>query len=224
VWLAFGDISGHDFWRNKARIEHVAFSSAPALRHGRLTFATQNRLVTADGAVLATQVSRFTISRSGEHAFLLTWAAEIRGEGRELVFGDQEEMGLGVRVATGITEKSGGLVVNSDGLRGAKIAWGKRAAWVAYSREVDGCLRGAAIFPASANPTPSWWHTRDYGVFVANGFGKLALPPEAAGKLVIKAGEALKLRYGILLFDAPTAAPIDFAAVSREFQAAPAQP
>lgn len=220
LWLAFGDISGQDFWRNKARIEHVAFSTLPALQDGKLTFATRNRLLASDGSLLGTQESRFTLARSGDSAFVLTWSAEIRGEGRELVFGDQEEMGLGVRVATELTEKSGGLVVNSDGLKGAKTAWGKPSAWAAYSREIDGRVRGAAIFPAATNPT--WWHSRDYGVIVANGFGKRVLPPAANGRLVVPAGESLKLRYGVLLFDAPATAPIDFASVNRLFQSAAA--
>lgn len=225
VWLAFGDISGHDFWRNKARIEHVRFSTPPALKDGRLTFATQNRLFGQDGTLLGTEDSRFTLTRSGEHAFLLTWQAEIRGDGRELVFGDQEEMGLGVRMATALTEKSGGLVVNSDGLKGAKVAWGEVAAWAAYSREIDGRLQGAALFPATTNPTPTWWHSRDYGAIVANGFGQRVLPPAAGGKLTVKSGDTLKLRYGVLLFDTPSASPIDFTAVNRAFQAAsPSQP
>jgi hypothetical protein len=154
----------------------------------------------------------------GDHGFVLTWEAEIRGEGRELVFGDQEEMGLGVRMATPLTEKAGGLVVNSDGLRGAKTVWGKTAAWAAYSREADERIRGVAMFPAPSNPNPSWWHSRDYGAIVANGFGKRALPAAADGKLVVKAGEALTLRYQVLLFDTPAAAPIDFAAVYRQLQ------
>ena len=41
VWLAFGDINGEDFWRNKARIEHMAFTADPAVAEGRLTFATR---------------------------------------------------------------------------------------------------------------------------------------------------------------------------------------
>ncbi len=106
VWLAFGDINGEDFWRNKARIEHVAFTAEPAAADGRLTFATRNRLVAQDGTPLAIQDSRFAIASTGDHAFLLTWEAEIRGEGRELVFGDQEEMGLGVRMATATYRES----------------------------------------------------------------------------------------------------------------------
>jgi putative heme-binding domain-containing protein len=218
LWLAFGDINGEDFWRNAARIEHVSFSADPAVAEGRLTFGTRNRLVSREGTPLGSQSSRFGLARLGDHGFVLTWEAEIRGEGRELVFGDQEEMGLGVRMATPLTEKAGGLVVNSDGLRGAKTVWGKTAAWAAYSREADERIRGVAMFPAPSNPNPSWWHSRDYGAIVANGFGKRALPAAADGKLVVKAGEALTLRYQVLLFDTPAAAPIDFAAVYRQLQ------
>ena len=218
VWLAFGDINGEDFWRNKARIEHVAFITEPTLVQGRLVFATRNRLVSGDATPLATLISRLAIAPWGDHAFVLTWEAEIRGDGRELVFGDQEEMGLGVRVATELTEQKGGLVVNSDGVVGAKTVWGKPAAWAAYSREIGGRIQGAAIFPSASNPNPTWWHSRDYGVIVANGFGKRALPASPDGKLVVKSSDSLKLRYDVLLFDTPSAAPIDFAAAYRQFQ------
>lgn len=218
VWLAFGDINGEDFWRNKARIEHVAFTTPPAVAEGRLTFATRNQLVAHDGTPLGTQISRVAIALRGHHAFLLSLEAEIGDEKRELVFGDQEEMGLGVRVATELTERNGGLVVNSDALSGAKTVWGKPAAWATYAREIEGRTRGVAILPARSNPTPTWWHSRDYGVIVANGFGPRVLPESADGKLVVRPGEALTLRYDVLLFDAPAAKPIDFGATYRELQ------
>jgi hypothetical protein len=47
--LAFGDVSGHDFWRNRAIIKHERFTQAPAVREGRLTFATAKQLVTTNG-------------------------------------------------------------------------------------------------------------------------------------------------------------------------------
>jgi putative membrane-bound dehydrogenase-like protein len=221
VWLAFGDVNGEDFWRNKGRIDHVALTTEPTVMQGRLVFATQNRFIAADGSPLGTLMSRFAIALWEEHAFVLTWAAEIQGDGRELVFGDQEEMGLGVRVASELTEQKGGLVVSSDGVRGAKSVWGKPAAWATYSRETGGRIQGAAIFPAASNPNPTWWHSRDYGVIVANGFGQRVLPAAADGKLIVKRGESLKLRYEVVLFDTPSAAPLDFAAAHRRFQSDP---
>jgi hypothetical protein len=217
IWLAFGDINGEDFWRNKARMEHVEFITEPSLEQGRLVFATRNRLVAGNGTPLATLISRFAIALWGDYAFVLTWEAEIRGDGRDLAFGDQEEMGLGVRVATELTEQKGGLVINNEGVKGAKTVWGTQAAWAVYSRELAGRIRGAAIFPSASNPNPTWWHSRDYGVIVANGFGTRALPASAGGKLVVKSRDSLKLRYDVLLFDAPSA-PINFAAVYRRLQ------
>src|SRR5687768_10660165 len=43
LWLAFGDVSGQDFWRNKATIKHLRFIEPPTVRDGgRLIFATEN--------------------------------------------------------------------------------------------------------------------------------------------------------------------------------------
>lgn len=214
VWLAFGDINGEDFWRNKGRIEHVRFVREPRLANGTLQFATENRLLRQDGALLASQECRFELRRT-EGAFLLVWESEIRGDA-ELVFGDQEEMGFGVRVATSLTEKAGGIVVSSEGARGAKAVWGKPAAWAVYSREIDDRTRGVALSPRE----PVWWHSRDYGVIVANSFGKRILPPSAQGKLMLHPGRPFVLRCAMLFFDTPVGMLPDFAALHREFQAA----
>ena len=64
--LAFGDISGHDFWRNKAVIKHERFTEPPAVRDGRLTFASESRLQTTNGPTLGTQVSRITLTARPE--------------------------------------------------------------------------------------------------------------------------------------------------------------
>jgi hypothetical protein len=218
IWTAFGDINGQDFWRNKATIQHGGFTRAPAVNGGVFTFATENRLLAADGSALGRQDLEFSVRLNGEDAYLLTLESTLRGAGIDLTFGDQEEMGLGVRVENGLTEKSGGLVTSGAGLRGAKTVWGTKAEWANYAREFEGRSRGVAIFPSASNPVPTWWHSRDYGVIVANGFGAKVLPAQAGGKLVIKSGEALRLRFGVLLYDTPASRPPDLAAQNRAFQ------
>ena len=53
-----------------------------------------------------------------------------------------------------------------------------------------------------ANPHPSWWHVRDYGLVVANAFGPRALGAEAAGgRIVVPRGQSLQLRYTARFFN-----------------------
>jgi hypothetical protein len=53
--------------------------------------------------------------------YLLVWDATIIAGEQDLVFGDQEEMGMGVRVATPLTETNGGTLTGSTGQRTAQI-------------------------------------------------------------------------------------------------------
>ena len=198
IWLAFGDLSGADFWRNKGRIEHVRFSEAPAVRDGRLTFATECRLRTADGLTLCAMSNRFTVTALAND-WLLVWDATFRSDDGEFTFGDQEEMGFGARVATAITEKSGGLITSSAGLKTAKHTWGQPAEWCDYSGTIDGRRVGITLVADLANLRPSWWHNRDYGVLVANLFGRAAMKQGDKSVVAVKRGEIFHVRFGAVI-------------------------
>lgn len=202
LWIAFGDVNGQDFWRNQARIEHMTFSEAPTAREGRLEFATENRFVTPDGTGIGTLTLRIAIRQEGD-GYLVTCDSRVKAGERELVFGEQEEMGFGVRLAGELIEKNGGQVRNSDGVTGAKAAWGKVADWCDYSKPIEGRRVGAAVFAHPGNPRRSWWHVRDYGLITANAFGPRAEPKD--GSRVVKAGEELRLRYAAFVYSAPAA-------------------
>jgi hypothetical protein len=45
LWLAFGDLSGSDFWRNKAKVEHVTFLKLPRAQGDQGSFTVRNRYV-----------------------------------------------------------------------------------------------------------------------------------------------------------------------------------
>lgn len=211
VWLGFGDINQEDFWRNKGRIEHVRFSTEPVVRNGVLHFAEDSRLLRASGKKLAELHSDYQLRRR-RGGFLLTWDAELRASEEDLVFGDQEEMGLGARLSTSLTEKSGGQVISSDGLKSAAETWGKQAAWCDYSGKIGTQVVGITIFPSPQNAYPCWWHNRDYGVFVANPFGKRA--GHVDGKLTVKKGDSLKLKFHVVFHEGPTMP--DLAAIAKE--------
>ncbi len=215
IWLAFGDLSGADFWRNKGRIEQVRFSQAPAVQDGRLTFATECRLRTGDGLTLCTMTNRFTITAQ-VNAWLIVWDATFRSDDGDFTFGDQEEMGFGARVATAITEKNGGRITSSTGLKTAKNTWGQPAGWCDYSGTSEGRRIGITLVTDRANLRPSWWHNRDYGVLVANLFGRAAMKQGDHSVIAVKRGENFQVRFGAVIHSGDD---YDAAAACREFLA-----
>ena len=198
LWLAFGDINGQDFWRNKGRIHHVQFLEPPRVAKGKLNFAAENRLQSTHGQTLGTQISRITLAAL-PRGFLLIWQADFLPAAEELVFGDQEEMGLGVRVATKITEKNGGIIAASTGAKTAQATWGKSFEWCDYSGDLGDRRVGVALMADPANFRPSWFHNRDYGLMVANPFGRKSMKQGDQSRVEVKPGEKLRLRFGVLL-------------------------
>ncbi len=194
VWLAFGDINGQDFWRNKGRIEHVRFLEPPRASKGRLTFATECLLLATNGTPLCSLTNQFTLSQL-TNAWLLVWDATFRADVRDITFGDQEEMGFGARVATVIAEKNGGMIASSSGLTTAKNTWGRAAEWCDYSGTVEGQRVGITLMAHPANFRASWWHNRDYGLMVANPFGREAMKQGPKSVVMVRRGESLRLRF-----------------------------
>lgn len=199
LWLAFGDLSGADSWRNKARVEHVGFVRAPGTVDGQGSFAVRNRYANKD-KVICEEVCEYTfLVRPG--GFLILWRSTFQSDRGEFWFGDQEEMGLGVRMATPIMVKSrqGGRILNNEGKKNEKGTWGRLALWCDYSGWIDKSFAGIMIMPDPDNFRPCWWHTRDYGFMTANPFGRDAFDAGPTSKVLVKEKEPFHLSYGILV-------------------------
>lgn len=196
LWLAFGELAGSDFWRNKGTVRHVAFVESPVSEGSRGSFAVRNQYVAGE-KVLCEEVCRIAI-RAQQNGTLLTWSSSFTGKD-EFSFGDQEELGLGVRMATPITVKNGGRIINSDGLVNEKEVWGKPADWCDYSGTIDGQSVGVTLMPDPANFRRAWFHSRDYGVLVANPFGRKAFTKGEKSLIVVKPGEAFRLGFGVFV-------------------------
>ena len=197
LWLAFGDISGADFWRNKGSVEHIDFVENPSLVEGEGKFTVRNRYVVA-GKTICEETCRILIESVNNYGTAIGWESSFNGPD-DFYFGDQEEMGLGVRVATPLTVKNGGQIIDSDGRINEKQVWGKQADWCDYSGTIDGVQVGVMIVPHPKNFRRSWFHARDYGVLVANPFGQKAFTKGEASKVVVRKGETFTLRFGVLI-------------------------
>lgn len=222
IWMAFGDLGGADFWRNKARIAHVRFAEQPQGGPGRGSFVEEKEYLRADHSLVCRERfdCRIHIRDSG---YLLLWDSTFSSPD-EFAFGDQEEMGLGLRVATALSESEGGRLRDSEGRLGARMIWSQAATWCDYSGSMDGRRIGMTLMCHSANFRPSWMHARDYGLVAANPFGRRAMHKGATSSVVVKPGSVLRLRYAILMHSVPADQEVPIAAAYADYLELAADP
>lgn len=207
LWLAFGDLGGVDFWRNKGLVKFVEFTAPPTATADGVSFAARFRYRDGD-RIVCEELTQHTW-RDTPHGVQLTWDSEFRATA-PVAFGDQEEMGLGVRLATPLNVTGGsGQIVNSAGLKNEPGVWGKTADWCAYTGIDDGRRIGFGLFPHPGNFRPAWFHARNYGLLVANPFGRQAFTKGEASRVEFGPMQPLRLRFGVLIVDAPPASPVD---------------
>ena len=204
IWLAFGDLSGNDYWRLKARIQSAVFVDVPQGNRRRGLLPAFNRYYSQDGeTVVCEEACLFTIIPQQTHTILVWDSVFTTVDKRPIIFGDQEEMGLGVRMASVIAEKRnlGGLLTDSEERTTAEHVWGQAAQWCDYSGMINGQPAGITIAGHRDNFRKPWWHARDYGFMAANLFGRQAMKQGDASRTVIKPGDSLQLRFTIVVHD-----------------------
>jgi hypothetical protein len=201
IWLGFGDLDGVDFWRNKGGVAAEKVEVEGSSIVGVHVYRDGERVVCRES-------SRITLGLRPE-GLVVRYDSSFSSE-KPFAFGDQEEMGLGLRLATPLSVKGGGRILDSEGRRNEAGIWGKTAAWVDYGGTIDGRRAGLLLAPHPENFRPSWMHARDYGFVAANPFGRNAFTKGEKSRIAVKPGETLRLRYAILAYageiDAPAVA------------------
>jgi hypothetical protein len=209
VWLCFSDLSGADPWRHKAAVRFAGFDGEPAVVDEVALFTAKIEYLraatdTPDAPVVCRERSTVSIQDreiDGAAVRLLIWEAELMPGGNQpLVFGDVEEMGLGLRVASPLSPARGGRYLASHGGPNEKGIFGRGAVWVDASGTIDGRRAGATVINLVGNPREPFFHARDYGLVLANAFGRKTYgiqdPPPP---ITIEPGTSLRLAYAILL-------------------------
>jgi len=216
LWMSFGDISGNDYWRLAARVEHVDHDVAP----GENSFTVRNRYLDQQDPTktVCEEVCTYTIMVRPT-GYLLLWDSTFSSD-REFYFGDQEEMGIGFRVATPIrveTDAAGGMpagngtMIDSEGRLNGEQIWGNAADWCDYSGTLKGQHVGMTLFCHPKNFRPSWFHARDYGLLEANPFGREAFGKGEKSRVPVQPGEKFRLRYGVFVHASPQGQSPNFA-------------
>lgn len=211
IWIGFGDVHGNDYWRLQSKVVFDRFTDTSRGDRETGSFAAVNRLVGQDEKRgVCEEITRYRFERVPE-GLLLRLDAEYRSDDHDFYFGDQEESGLAVRVASPIRVQGGnGTIVNDRREKNGAQVWGKEAEWFDFFGTIGQRQIGIMVVPSPNNPRPSWLHARDYGVVVTNPFPKQ--PRERRDPYVktwVKRGESLRLSYAILIHDLPAETPIN---------------
>ncbi len=72
IWLAFGDLDGEDFWRNKASIEHVKFVETPQASDSSASIVEEKRYGGAGGQEVCRELFRWKLHAIAG-GFLMEW-------------------------------------------------------------------------------------------------------------------------------------------------------
>jgi hypothetical protein len=142
------------------------------------------------------------------------------------VFRDTKEGTFALRMATPLEEppvkpggnakanspaRTGRLVSSTGGEREAGV-WGKRAAWVDYSGELDGEKVGIVMMDHPGNPRhPTYWHSRGYGLHSINPFGVSDFLNDKSqnGSLTLAPGEHVRFKYRVVVHQGASPAQCD---------------
>lgn len=205
AWLAFGDVNGNDFWRLKAKVTQTDFEMLPREEKGVAAFQVKNEWRTEDGAfVLLEEKTRFRFTVLGQ-GYLVEWDTELTSVSGDVVFGEQEEMGLGLRMAAPIAvdKNLGGRLLDSEDRRNGKEIWGNQAEWCDYSGTVDGRWGGITVLVDANKGRACRCHARDYGFLALNPFSTKVFTGGEASPFLLSKGKVVRLRFGLYVHESP---------------------
>jgi putative membrane-bound dehydrogenase-like protein len=203
IWWGFGDVGGNDYWRMKAKVIGGSFIEQPTSGEDRGSFAVRNKMLTNDGKkTFCHQVSRYTIIKRPSGILMVCESTFTRDES-DFWLGDQEEMGMAIRVATPIATRSkkGGYIRDSAGRTEHKQIRTNQSDWCDYSGPIAGKHGGILLMNDPQNFRKPWWHARDTGLLIANPLGESELNGRGKKRqnVLVKKGQPFRLRYGVLI-------------------------
>ena len=215
LWLSVDEVNESRHWMEAQLIETKSVEILKA-EGDPAKFRVENVWLNDDKKPLLKETTTISVSADRLVSYDVTLTP---AEGEAMEIGDTKEGMFAIRLRDDLREKGGsGKIVNANGAKGEKEAWGQTAPWVDYSGTVDGKTVGVALFDHPGNIRPSRYHVRAYGLFAVNPFGERDYTngKNEAKPVHLKLGETLRLRYAAFIHDGDTNS-ADVAGRYREF-------
>jgi len=220
LWFTHGDVNGYDFWGNEPDQKgagkgkgEVVLKKVNKVSSGKTGMIDATFEWKAEGRTLLTESRKMTFY-SDPQVRMIDFDITLSPD-EKVTFGDTKEGMFAIRLAApleaqqpkGIDEpKRTGKLVNAQNKAGEKLVWGKRSEWADFSGQIDGRPVGLTILDHPANPRhPTYWHSRDYGLFATNIFGVHDFENDKSrdGSLTIQPGQPLRFRFRVIIHDGP---------------------
>lgn len=220
LWMSFGDLNGYDYWRLKQRTRFVRFLQSPQDGAGEGSFEVLLEFLDDQGKPIAKCTDSIAIS-TVSHGWRLSWSSRFEAVGESVVFGDQEEMGLGIRLVTplAVERQQGGRILDDAGRRNGSGIWGKTVQWCDYAGPIDQRWVGLTISAETSEVGPCYAHARDYGFLAMNPFGRRSFTGKGeASRVVLTAERPIMLRFAMVVHESGTEAEYDPAQADRAWR------
>jgi len=180
------------------RIRHVKFTRAEVLKDKPVAHTSMKLVWEADRKTPyldETRDMRIVAMGKGQYFLDITFAVTATYGDVRFTSDSTHYAWPYVRMHPQFSVDKGGTITNSEGGVNQKGTHNKVAVWIDYSGVVEGVTEGLAIFSHPDNNHPHKWLTRNYGCFGPRRIDKRS----GNKKYVLKKGESLKRRVGILV-------------------------
>ncbi len=242
LWLNYGDVNGVDFWNNSEALSPEEAAKMGTIHHRGISSATSGAdegileveadWVMPDGSTVLKDTTRYVFRGTEDTRTIDRMATlAVPAGGGRVLFADNKEGALGIRVTRALEEPStkpevftdasgkpttvaamnnegvNGVYASSEGLTGSAV-WGTRARWVALSGRVDDEDVVLLVLDHPGNPGyPTYWHARGYGLFAANPLGqKVFSEGKEELNFALEKGQSTVFRHRVAVLRGPFSA------------------
>ena len=199
LWLAHGDVDGHDFWHDPDARVHLLTERVVSRNPEEIAVLWEAEW-RAGGEVQLVEKRMMRFSATADTLRIL-FDIKLETPKETVTFGDTKEGFFAIRLAPSLKVDGGagarGRLENADGAFDRAV-WGRRSDWVLAEGPLDGRLVSIRLSCDSDNPRhPTWWHARTYGLVAANPFGRRSFEGADAesGAMTVTPERPLRFRF-----------------------------
>ena len=190
-------VNGGNYWQEELERGQIISLRADILESGGEKAVIENECIwTRPGADAPIKDKRkITITKPADDMFYLDFDVTMEMLMDVTILKTNHSFFSG-RMDPDLAVINGGTMINSEGEKGEKETFGKRAAWMDYYGSRQGQMEGMAILQHPSNDWfPSPWFTRDYGFYSPTPM----YWPENGETTELKKGDKIDLRYRVIV-------------------------